>query len=202
MADTTYQPKIYRKQGGDEFVVANGGAITVESGGDVNIESGGGMTAEDGSVFDVAENGSLGYFDTDFTGACLRLRMLSLATSTRRGASTSAHFSGLSNPPDPAYGTYNFSAATAFSEISMALPSAEVGAILIFNFADCVGDANASVCASAGSGITGVSLVDEDGVAWSNFNASAGAYVVLACATAGTWAVIERNAAITGTAAA
>lgn len=30
---TSYQPKTYRKQGGDEFVVASGGKITVESGG-------------------------------------------------------------------------------------------------------------------------------------------------------------------------
>jgi hypothetical protein len=29
----SYQPKVYRKQGGDELVVASGGAITVESGG-------------------------------------------------------------------------------------------------------------------------------------------------------------------------
>jgi hypothetical protein len=33
MADTTYQPAVYRKQGGDELVVANRGKITVESGG-------------------------------------------------------------------------------------------------------------------------------------------------------------------------
>jgi len=33
MADATYQPKTYRKQGGDELVVASGGALTVESGG-------------------------------------------------------------------------------------------------------------------------------------------------------------------------
>lgn len=33
MADPTYQPKVYRKQGGDEFIVASGGKITVESGG-------------------------------------------------------------------------------------------------------------------------------------------------------------------------
>jgi hypothetical protein len=29
----SYQPKVYRKQGGDELVVASGGQITVESGG-------------------------------------------------------------------------------------------------------------------------------------------------------------------------
>lgn len=33
----SYQPKTYRKQGGDEFVVASGGKITVESGGLLNI---------------------------------------------------------------------------------------------------------------------------------------------------------------------
>lgn len=30
MADNTYQPKIYRKQGGDEMIVASGGKITHE----------------------------------------------------------------------------------------------------------------------------------------------------------------------------
>lgn len=32
MADATYQPKIYRKQGGDELVVASGGVITMDDG--------------------------------------------------------------------------------------------------------------------------------------------------------------------------
>ena len=32
MADATYTPKVYRKQGGDEFVVASGGTFTLESG--------------------------------------------------------------------------------------------------------------------------------------------------------------------------
>jgi hypothetical protein len=33
MADETYQPKVYKKQGGDELVIANGGEINVETGG-------------------------------------------------------------------------------------------------------------------------------------------------------------------------
>lgn len=32
MPDATYEPKTYRKQGGDEFVVASGGTLTVETG--------------------------------------------------------------------------------------------------------------------------------------------------------------------------
>lgn len=37
MADGTYQPKVYRKQGGDEWVVASGGKITVEDGGEIDM---------------------------------------------------------------------------------------------------------------------------------------------------------------------
>jgi hypothetical protein len=35
MADATYIAKVYKKQGGDELVVASGGAIKVETGGKV-----------------------------------------------------------------------------------------------------------------------------------------------------------------------
>ena len=35
MPDATYGQKVYRKQGGDELVVANGGKITVEAGGKI-----------------------------------------------------------------------------------------------------------------------------------------------------------------------
>lgn len=40
MSDATYQPKTYRKQGGDELVVAASGAITAESGGIVDFQTG------------------------------------------------------------------------------------------------------------------------------------------------------------------
>jgi hypothetical protein len=33
MADATYAPKVYHKQGSDELVVASGGKITIEAGG-------------------------------------------------------------------------------------------------------------------------------------------------------------------------
>jgi hypothetical protein len=35
MADATYQPKVYREQGGDKLVVKSGGEIKVETGGKV-----------------------------------------------------------------------------------------------------------------------------------------------------------------------
>ncbi|MGD9879019.1 MAG: hypothetical protein AB7E70_21020 [Hyphomicrobiaceae bacterium] len=38
MADATYQPKVYRKGGGDTLVVASGGSIEIESGGTLNID--------------------------------------------------------------------------------------------------------------------------------------------------------------------
>lgn len=46
-ADTTYQSKVYRKNGGEELVVADGGIIRVESGGSIISESGAIMTLPD-----------------------------------------------------------------------------------------------------------------------------------------------------------
>jgi hypothetical protein len=40
MSDSTYQGKVYDKQGGDELVVASGGKITVEAGGEIDVSAG------------------------------------------------------------------------------------------------------------------------------------------------------------------
>lgn len=47
-----YQPKTYRKQGGDEFVIANGGAINVEPGGQIkaNGTQGAALTTQDTTI--------------------------------------------------------------------------------------------------------------------------------------------------------
>ena len=48
MADATYGPKVYHKQGGDELVVASGGTLNIETGGKivVNGTQGAALTAQ------------------------------------------------------------------------------------------------------------------------------------------------------------
>lgn len=48
MADGTYTPKVYRKQGGDEFVIASGGVLNIETGGVVQVDGtqGAALTAQ------------------------------------------------------------------------------------------------------------------------------------------------------------
>lgn len=53
MADPTYGPKVYKKPGGDELVVASGGKITVESGGAIAAD--GGTQAADVGALTVAD---------------------------------------------------------------------------------------------------------------------------------------------------
>lgn len=61
MPDGTYQPKVYRKQGGDELVVASGGTLTVESGGVVTLAAGAlGLAANEIVVGDLAANLQIG----------------------------------------------------------------------------------------------------------------------------------------------
>ena len=48
--DSTYQPKVYKKSGGDEMVVASGGIITLQSGASLVAESGSTLDLPDISV--------------------------------------------------------------------------------------------------------------------------------------------------------
>lgn len=50
MADGSYQPKVYRKQGGAEQVIASGGQQTVESGGVISVQSGGALNMDAGAT--------------------------------------------------------------------------------------------------------------------------------------------------------
>jgi hypothetical protein len=55
MPDTSYGPKVYMKQGGDELVVASGGKITIESGGVID-----GVTFANTKMFVSAEQTGTG----------------------------------------------------------------------------------------------------------------------------------------------
>ncbi|MBR1230213.1 hypothetical protein JQ600_35550 [Bradyrhizobium sp. AUGA SZCCT0176] len=58
MVDATYQPLVYRKQGGNELVVASGGVITVETGGSIianGVEVANGQTATIAEIARVAD---------------------------------------------------------------------------------------------------------------------------------------------------
>ncbi len=63
----SYVPKIYRKPGGDEMVVASGGVITVESGGEIELQTGA-ILQVNASNLDVAE---LAYLDGLTPGAAV-----------------------------------------------------------------------------------------------------------------------------------
>lgn len=55
----SYQPPVYRKQGGAELVVASSGIITVESGGSMDVESGGSIDIESGGSITLASGANL-----------------------------------------------------------------------------------------------------------------------------------------------
>lgn len=83
MADATYQPKVYRTQGGNQIVVASTGNIKVESGGGIDLESGGQLRVADGAYLSVP-------VVTETTAAALSNYGVSVVTkgTTATGANT------------------------------------------------------------------------------------------------------------------
>ena len=58
MADSTYNNQnVYRKQEGDELIVASGGQVTVESSGEIEIESGGKISVESSGILEMLSGG-------------------------------------------------------------------------------------------------------------------------------------------------
>jgi len=69
MADSTYTPATYRKDGGNTHVIASGGTLSVESGGTVTLDSGSAITSSGGYLsvcegVSITEDGS----GTSYTG--------------------------------------------------------------------------------------------------------------------------------------
>jgi hypothetical protein len=68
MADATYTPLVYTKQGGSELVVA--------SGGEINVEPGGSITANGTQAVNVAAITTTGVFST---GICAKIEAIRAA---------------------------------------------------------------------------------------------------------------------------
>lgn len=81
----TYVPKIYRKQGGNEFVVASGGKINVESGG--VIEFNGQVANEYSLTMDIAD----GSADSDYYLVCPHAGVIEKIYSVIDGVVSSAN---------------------------------------------------------------------------------------------------------------
>ena len=65
MADQSYLPKVYKKDGGDTLVVASGGAIVVEAGGVMSgAKVGAGPASGTAVVLTAAQTGSICLFDS------------------------------------------------------------------------------------------------------------------------------------------
>ena len=73
----SYQSKVYRKQGGEEFVVADGGKITVESGGKITVESGGEID------LDILTNGAPGAGISGGTGTVFKSSVIRIGDIIR-----------------------------------------------------------------------------------------------------------------------
>lgn len=87
MADPTYGPKVYTKQGGEQQVVASGGSINIETGGKIlaNGTQGAAMTAQvttithtapatpDYALQDLVQNTGFGFVTKDEGNTLLKV---------------------------------------------------------------------------------------------------------------------------------
>ena len=87
MADGTYKSLVYRKQGGDEMVVASGGEINIESGGIISADGtqGAALTAQlttithtapgtpDYALQDLVQNTGFGFATADEGNSALKV---------------------------------------------------------------------------------------------------------------------------------
>ena len=201
MADATYQPKVYRKQGGDEMVVADGGQITAESGSEIELESGSKIACESGGEIEGAsggigdfQSGFLFYFaDTSsFTADKLKYTLYSLNTRTTPWGDSGTNLSG-GSVITPAYGYHILSLATGMSLANWQLPTANVGARLHIDGSGMEGDANVLLYASHTAGVS-VACIGTASVLLSSINLSAAAEITLVCFDAGVWAIVDHNA--------
>lgn len=134
------------------------------------------------------------FTNTAYESASMRNWVRSEFTITEQATSDSVLANSLFSP---AYGNHMFSAPTGQSLCSMKLPLPSTGMRLHLNFENFVTDANISVFASTGGGVTGVSLIRATGSALSSFEVSALGLIKLICVTDGTWSIVESHPSVT-----
>ncbi len=191
MADGTYQDKTYRKQGGDEFVVAAGGKIRLESTGEIELEDGGFFTI-DNETLSTAE----------LQAVIRNTKAITITNQSTTDTVLSANGGSAAPVLQSEYGIFLFSCSDGMTNGSARLYSGLLGQRLRLQFTQNDGN-NASLVfhASGNDVFTGVSLIASNGIALSSISihqsATSFGWLELLCIQNGTWAVVtEANAVI------
>jgi hypothetical protein len=132
--------------------------------------------------------------ETAFSAHVLENFFKSMTTLTNQAISGSVLALSLFSP---VYGVHHYSAPTAQSKCSMKFGVPSEGMILMLDFGQFAGDANISLFASTGGGVTGVSVTDASGTALSTILVSANGFLKLLCESDGIWTVAQANASVT-----
>jgi hypothetical protein len=177
MADATYITKTYRKQGGDEFVVANSGKISVEPGGDVEIQAAGALSMATGALFNFA--------GTSLVAEALHKQYLGKHTVTQHASADISSGSVIT----PAYGYHVYSAATGMSKASAQVPAASLGYHLYLHGLYLSTDANLSLATDSTVGL----VLNNRGSDLSSLEISEAGFVDMVCIADGTWQIIGAN---------
>ena len=135
MADATYQPKVYRKQGGAEFVVASSGAVTVESGGQIDLESGGRLDVESGGYIPISSGGQMA---------------IPVTSSTSNDA------------PIPNYGLCVIRAAAATASDCREVAAPTRAGLVLHLVANCAAT-GVNVCVASGTSLADIIIRDQSG---------------------------------------
>lgn len=204
MADTSYQPKIYHKQGGDHLVVANGGEIELESGSKVDIQSGGEIEGLSGGIFDAQEGFSFFLDGEAVLAEKLKNYALSGMTLTNYVSLVSIQAVSVMTP---AYGIVFFSYAAGCSKVSADLPLPSIGAYLILHFSGMVSNAAMSLRTQSAGAVASVSCQSLFGSNISTIYVAASTAghpgrMVLRCFTDNCWTITEHDGDASAQAAA
>jgi len=179
--NTDYQNLIYLNQGATRLFVKNGASIEGESGVQFIAPTG----------FEFYLNG------TTVSAQRMLVTLQSLHTVTVVAKSGATQLNYTTSIMSPAYGRHIISGSTGLSKISMHLPSARLGAVLIIDTVSYfVGDANMSIFAESGGGAVQCSLQNELGADCSSIEMSAVGKVTLICQVEGLWQVAELTSSV------